>query len=168
MPTTASHKSQAERLCADLEQERADFLSALQGVSQAVLDRKGVVGTWSVKNVLAHLASWELVAVQVLSERLETGQTPEVMHTINADRDSWNALMVDEVDDLTPEDQMAEFDWTRALLMQYLAALDDATLAKAKPWPGWDGTVTDYVLDAIAQHERAHGEQVKAGLATIN
>ncbi len=165
MPTTVSL---AERLCADLEQERADFLAALQGVSPAILDRHGVVGTWSVKNVLAHLASWELVVVQALSERLETGQTPEVMATISADRDSWNALMVDEVDDLTPEDQLAELEWTRAVLMQYLGSLDDATLAKAQPWSGWDGAVTDYVRDAIAQHERAHGEQVKAGLATIN
>ncbi|HEX6817639.1 MAG TPA: DinB family protein [Ktedonobacterales bacterium] len=162
MPTTVSL---AERLCATLEQERADFMPALTAASAETLDRKGVVGQWSVKNVLAHLAAWELVAVQVLSERLETGQTPEIMSTISADMDAWNAMQVDEVEDLSPEDQLVEFEWTRSLLLQYLASLDDATLAKAKPWSGWDGTVAEYVLEAICAHERAHADQVLAGLA---
>src|SRR5579884_1468349 len=130
MPTTASHQSQAERLCADLEQERADFLAALRGASVETLDRKSVVGAWSVKNVMAHLAAWELVVVQVLSERLETGKTPEVMATISADQDAWNALQVDEVEELTVDDQLTEFEWIRTVLLQYLSSLDDATLAK--------------------------------------
>lgn len=166
MPTTVSPKSRAERLCATLEQERADFMAALSSASAATLERKGLVGQWSIKNVLAHLAAWELVTVQVLSERLETGKTPEIMATINADQDAWNAFQVDEVEDLSPDDQLVEFEWTRSLLLQYLASLDDATLAKAKPWSGWDGTVADYVLDAIAGHERTHAEQVRAALAS--
>lgn len=168
MPTTVSHKSQAERLCATLEHERADFMVALSAASATTLERKGVVGQWSVKNVLAHLAAWELVVVQVLSERLETGTTPEIMASISADQDAWNALQVEEVEDLSSEDQLAELEWTRSLLLQYLAALDDATLAKVRPWSGWDGTVADYVLDAISEHERGHAEQVRAALASVS
>lgn len=164
MPTTTSI---GERLCATLEQERAAFIATLSTHSDATLDRKGVVGEWSVKNVLAHLAAWELVVVQVLSERLETGKTPEVMATIAADMDAWNELQVAEVEELTPDDQLVEFEWTRSVLMQYLASLDDTALSKTKPWAGWDGTVAEYVLDAIAAHERAHAEQVAQGLARV-
>lgn len=162
MPTTTSL---AERLCTTLEQERAAFIELLAAQSAATLDRKGVVGEWSIKNVLAHLSAWELLVVQVLSERLETGRTPDVMTAISADMDGWNAQRVAEVDELTSEDQLAEFEWTRSLLLQYLEGLDDATLARMAPWRGWDGSVADYVLDAIAAHERTHAEQVAAGLA---
>lgn len=162
MPTTTSL---AERLCMTLEQERATFMELLAAQSTATLDRKGVVGEWSIKNVLAHLSAWELLVVQVLSERLETGRTPEVMTTISGDMDGWNAQRVAEVDELTSEDQLAEFEWTRSLLLQYLEGLDDATLARTTPWPGWDGSVAEYVLDAIASHERAHAQQVADGLS---
>ena len=38
-----------------LSQERAILLDTLKSLPDALLDQKGVVGEWSIKNVLAHL-----------------------------------------------------------------------------------------------------------------
>ncbi|MEP7190540.1 MAG: maleylpyruvate isomerase N-terminal domain-containing protein, partial [Roseiflexaceae bacterium] len=62
---------------AALAHTRAELLTAISGLGEAVLDRKGVIGDWSVKNVLAHIAAWEAWVVQALPARMTTGATPE-------------------------------------------------------------------------------------------
>jgi len=155
----------SERLCAALQDERGALLAALTGATGALLDRKGVVGEWSIKNLLAHLAAWDLVVAQALPERLATGETPEALRLIAADEDAWNALQIAEGEELTPEDQLVELEWTRSVLVQYLRSLGDATLAGSAPWRGWDGTVAEYILEGVVAHEREHREQIAAALA---
>ena len=48
-----------------------------RGLDEAALDRKGVIGDWSIKNVLAHIAAWEAWVVEALPTRMTTGATPE-------------------------------------------------------------------------------------------
>ena len=43
----------------ELSQTRAALLDTIAGLGEDALDRKGVVGEWSIKNVLAHIAAWE-------------------------------------------------------------------------------------------------------------
>ena len=44
---------------AEFGHTRAELLAAIGGLDEAALDRKGVIGEWSIKNVLAHIAAWE-------------------------------------------------------------------------------------------------------------
>lgn len=152
------------QLVATLDAQRAELSSLLTGQPEDALDRKGAVGEWSIKNVLAHLAAWELTMVQALDERLIGGKDPEVLATIAANPDDWNAAQVAEGDHLSPEDQLAELDWTHDVLVQYLRSLDDATLTQRAPWSGWDGTVAEYIRSAIADHERDHLAQIRAAM----
>lgn len=161
MPTSTSVGTQ---LVAALDEQRTALMSLLAGQPADALDRKGALGEWSIKNVLAHLAAWELTMVQALDERLIAGKEPEVLATIAANPDEWNAAEVAEGEYLSPEDQLAEFEWTHGVLVQYLRALDEATLAKTSPWPGWDGTVAEYIRSAIADHEREHVAQIRTAL----
>jgi hypothetical protein len=157
--------TRAERLCAALDERRAALLATFADQPAETLDRAGMLGEWSIKNVLAHLAAWELVVVQVLPERIATGKTPGVLATIAANEDAWNAVQVAEGELLSPEDQLAELEWTHSVLAQYLLSLDDATLDRRAPWPGWGGTLAEYVLQAIADHDREHAEQIQVALA---
>jgi DinB family protein len=165
--TAHTSGSRAEQLCAMLEAQRHALLAALAGRSPQTLERAGVVGDWSIKNVLAHLAARELVVAQALPERLSTGKTPEVLATIAANEDAWNAAQVAEGEELSPGDQLAELGWTQSVLLQYVRSLDDATLERRRPWVGWEGTVAEYIADAIAHHEREHTEQISAALALV-
>jgi hypothetical protein len=155
----------AERLCATLEEQHARTVALLAPLPEATLDAKGVVGEWSIKNVLAHLSAWELVVIQALPDRIATGKTPEVLATISANEDAWNEAQVAESEELSPADQIAELAWTRSLLTQYICSLDEATLGKRKPWDGWDGTIAEYILSAIGSHEQEHYEAIRAALA---
>src|SRR3954451_6170332 len=76
---------------AELGRTRAELLAAIGGLDEAALDRKSVVGDWSVKNVLAHIAAWEAWVVQALPVRMSTGTTPEDFRQRAEDEERFNA-----------------------------------------------------------------------------
>jgi hypothetical protein len=88
-----------------------------------------------------------------------------VLEEIEGDWAAWNAAQSAESEYLAPEDQIVEWDWARTVLVQYLRDLDEATLTRAHPWDGWDGTVAEYVTDAIARREREQFDAIQAALA---
>ena len=73
---------------AELGRTRAELLAAISGLDEAALDRKGVIGEWSIKNVLAHIAAWEAWVVEALPARMATGATPAGFPAARAGRRS--------------------------------------------------------------------------------
>jgi uncharacterized damage-inducible protein DinB len=152
---------------AELSRTRAELLDAIKGLDEAALDRKGAVGDWSVKNVLAHIAAWESWVVQALPARLAGGTTPEHLRARLADEDQSNAEEVAEREELTPSEQLMELERTRAELLAYVRGLDEATLARPQPWDTWAGTVPEYLLAALRDHEVEHIEALRAAVAAL-
>ena len=147
---------------AELNRTRAELLDTIAGLDEATLDRKGVVGEWSIKNILAHIAAWEDWVVQALPVRVSTGVTPEDFRQRAEDEDRFNAEEVAEREELTPDEQLMELERTRAELLAYLASLDAAVLTRAHPWDTWAGTLPEYVLEALRDHEAEHVEVLRA------
>ena len=145
-----------------LSQERAILLDTLKSLPDALLDQKGVVGEWSIKNVLAHLTDWESVVTHFLPERLASGIRPEILSVIGADEDAWNAQQVASRERLTPKEQLDEFAQTRQALFQVLSNVGEKALNRQHPWPEWEGTLATYILEEIGGHEREHREAVLA------
>jgi hypothetical protein len=147
---------------AELDRTRAELLAAIGGLDETALDRKGVVGDWSVKNVLAHIAAWEAWVVQALPARMTTGTTPEDFQQRAENEDRFNAEEVAEREELTPDEQLMELERTRAELLAYLRGLDSAELARRQPWDSWEGTLPEYLLEALRDHEAEHVEVLRA------
>jgi len=154
-----------DALVASLEAQRKEIEQRLTSLPEAALDQKGVVGEASIKNILAQLTAWELVVVQALLEGIETSVRSPVLGEIEGDWAAWRTAQSVESEYLTPEDQIVEWDWARTVLVQYLRDLDAATLTRAHPWDGWDGTVAEYVTDAIARRAREQFDAIQAALA---
>jgi hypothetical protein len=150
-----------DRALAELRRTRAELLGAIAGLSDAALDRKGVIGDWSIKNVLAHIAAWEAWVVQALPARMATGATPEDFRQRAADEDRFNAEEVAEREELTPDEQLMELERTRAELVAYLRGLDAAALERAHPWDTWLATLPEYLLAALCDHEAEHVEALR-------
>src|SRR5829696_799009 len=130
---------------AELGRTRAELLAAISGLDEAALDRTGVIGNWSIKNVLAHIAAWEAWVVEALPARMTTGTTPEDFKQRAQDEDRFNAEEVAEREELTPDEQLMELERTRAELLAYLSSLDTAALERANPWDTWAGTLPEYL-----------------------
>src|SRR5215213_2197789 len=152
---------------AELGRTRAALLAAIDGLDETALDRKGSVGDWSIKNVLAHIAAWEAWVVEALPARMTSGTTPEDFRQRAEDEDRFNAEEVAEREELTPDEQLMELERTRAELLAYLRSLDAAALERKQPWDSWAGTLPEYLLKALRDHEAEHAEVLKAAAAGL-
>jgi DinB superfamily len=153
-----------------MNRDRAQLVKIILEVPEATLDQKGVVGEWSIKNVLAHLTAWETVVAETLPERFATGRRPEILLHIAADEDGWNAEEVKAREVFSPREQIAEMEQIRHQFLQELHDLGEAGLQRKQPWPqcGKDETVMDYVLEQVGGHEREHLEAIMTGIARLS
>src|SRR5215207_5759711 len=152
---------------AELGRTRAELLAAISGLDEAALDRKGVVGDWSIKNVLAHIAAWEAWVVEALPARVSTGVTPKDFRQRAEDEDRFNAEEVAEREELTPDEQLMELERTRAELLAYLHGLDEDALARTQPWDTWAGTLPEYLIEALRDHEAEHVKMLREAVAEL-
>jgi hypothetical protein len=60
-----------------------------------------------------------------------------------------------------------ELERVRSDLLHLLADLGEETLARARPWPRWEGTVADYVLIKVYDHEREHHRAIREAVARL-
>ena len=146
---------------AELAHTRAELLTTIGGLNEAALEHKRVIGDWSVKNVLAHIAAWEAWVVQALPARMTTGVTPEDFRQRAEDEDRFNAEEVAEREELTPDEQLMELERTRAELLAYVRGVDAAALARNQPWDTWERTLPEYLLEALRDHEAEHVEVLR-------
>jgi hypothetical protein len=146
---------------------RAELLDIVHRIDPADLDRKNVLGEWSIKNLLAHIAAWEAWVVQALPARLASGTTPPDLAQWLVDEDASNAEEIAEREELTPDEQLMELERNRAELLAFLRGLDAATVTRPNPWDTWPRTLPEYLLDALRDHEAAHVEALRACIATL-
>lgn len=151
-------------LFSEMERERRTLLDVISGLDEDLMNRKDIVGDWSIKNLLAHFAGWESWLIQVLPGLLANGEIPEPLRNAAVDEDAWNAMQVIEREELTPGEQVIELERTRAALIEYLHSLDEATLTRPQPWPRWKGTLTGYIFAVTRDHEAAHRKILQAAL----
>lgn len=143
------------------------LLATIAGLPDTALDKKGVVGDWSIKNVLAHLTDWERIVVQMLPERIAKGATPEILSTISADEDAFNAQGIARSEHLTPQEQLSQFAQSRQALFQLARDLGEETLQRRHPWPEWEGSIDEYILASIGEHEREHRDEIATAVTRL-
>src|SRR5262245_22027891 len=83
-----------QQLLARLDRAWQDFLDAYAGLSEAELLVPGVTGAWSVRDILAHVTTWEEEALHHLPSILE-GRTPPRYSETYGGIDAFNALMTE-------------------------------------------------------------------------
>jgi hypothetical protein len=123
----------------------------------------GPVGYWSAKDVIAHLASYELVLVEVLQNILEPRPTP-LVDEFKADGQAFNDRQVDV---MRRDRTMQE------VLDEYLSAYEGvAQLAKEVPtaawrrmgilpWYGPAYDLEDFIVYTYYGHKREHCGQIQ-------
>lgn len=143
---------------------RANLLASFAGLDEASLDRKALVGEWSVKNVLAHIVGWEVWVIEMLQTRLAGAEPREHLGTATADEHAFNAAQVAEREELTPDEQLMELERTRDELLALLRGLDPARLENPQPWPGARSSIAALLRSSLIQHDQEHAAYLRAAL----
>jgi uncharacterized protein (TIGR03083 family) len=137
-------------------------LHTLKGVPADQWTTPGVCGWWSVKDIVAHLASYEGVLVDVLRS-LQDGDapTPTLDRFRNRDED-FNDTQVAQRQEAAPEAVLEEYRETCRTAQTLLAEIPASRRREAGllPWYGSDYDLEDYIAYAFYGHKREHSAQI--------
>lgn len=139
------------------------FMRTLDLVPADQRTTSGAVGYWSVKDLVGHLGSFELVLVEILQDVVTPCPTP-LRDALKADGQAFNDRQVD----------VLRKDWTYEMcLEQYLAVHEEvrtlmgrlpAGLARetgAIPWYGREYDLEDLIAYQYYGHKREHSGQIQ-------
>ncbi|MCB8950752.1 MAG: ClbS/DfsB family four-helix bundle protein [Ardenticatenales bacterium] len=150
-----------EELYDALDASRERLLMALEPLPDEALTYPGVLGHWSVCDLLAHLATWEAELVTALMQ-VRQGKKPQRLLQALADRDAYNAARYEENKDRDLEWVFADFQGARAQLEQWLEDFSDRALNDPRRYKWFDKPLWEIIADVTFRHEAAHAAAVEA------
>jgi hypothetical protein len=140
-----------EQVLAHANETRRGLLAALDGLTDDQM-MKPVVGDWSVKDLLAHLTSWEEVALPDI-ERVARGDAPALAAFDLKRVDEFNAMIMSLRRHFTLDQARRELDAFRASLLEAIGRLPDSALA--------EGQFARGLLQICAYHDTEHTEDIQ-------
>ena len=146
-------------------------LRAIDGLSAAEWQTSGVCGVWSVKDIIAHLASYELVLKEVLvsfqSASEHPGASPGTSATpmLNAFVDpdgKFNDTQVALRSSYSHSDVLAEYTSAYEQVAALAAQLSAEHFRQVGtlPWYGMEYALDDCIVYAFYGHKREHCAQI--------
>src|SRR5438876_4567859 len=112
------------------------------------------LGTWSVKDIVAHISGWHRELGPAL-ERMARGDRPVPEGTSYNDVDAWNAKFAAARTAAPVGQVLAEFEHSHAAFMRAAAAVPPERFAPGK-------TAWKIVDLNSAHHYKEHGDQIRA------
>ena len=137
------------------------LLATVQPVPLWAWEQPGVCGVWSLKAVIAHLASFEWVFVELLTGLLAQPATP-LLDRFATDPERFNQEEVARRADATPQHVLADYAAAYAQAAQLLAKIpvemrrQQGTLA----WYGNEYDLDDFIVYTFYGHKREHSAQI--------
>jgi selenocysteine lyase/cysteine desulfurase len=98
------------------------------GLSDARLTEPGVAGDWSVKDILAHVTTWEEESLKYLPLIVEGGRPPK--YARYGGIDAFNAMMTDQKRGLSLSDVRQQMHEIHARLIDYLQGVPEEQLIR--------------------------------------
>lgn len=140
---------------ATLAQTRADFLAAIEGLSEADVLDKSAVGTWSVKDVVGHITDWEWQMLGA-ARHIHDPSLPAVLPVSGAEADV-NEMMALKRAANSWEQELQDLAGVHQAVDDFVAGLKmaDLCLRGPYPWPDDQGTLAE-LLWHIAAHYTDH------------
>ncbi|MCU0484489.1 MAG: ClbS/DfsB family four-helix bundle protein [Anaerolineales bacterium] len=151
-----------QELLDQLENERERFLDAIEGLSDEDLQRPGVVGDWSVKDIMSHISRWEAELIKLLWQARQ-GQKPTSMHFTQVDVDATNLEWFKESHLRPLRMVLDDFQAVRNQTILRTEAFSEKDLADPKRFK-WakDRPLADWIASDSFEHEAEHREHILA------
>lgn len=119
-----------DELLRRIRRSRAALEETLNGLTEAQLERPGPED-WSIKDHLAHMATWELGIAELLRRRPRFEAMGVAQAVVEGrSEDEVNDLIYRQHKEKSVETVLAEFNSAHSQMMQQLEALDEAELFK--------------------------------------
>jgi len=138
-------------------------LQAIDGFPETAWETPGACGVWSVKDIIAHLASYERILVDILTTFTGGGSTPVLNSYVELGR-QFNDIEVSRRTAKTIQDVLAEFNDTHLQVMSLLVNIPSETrsISGTLPWYGREYALDDVLVYMYYGHKREHSAQIAA------
>ena len=138
-------------------------LQTLEAFPESALDTPGACGVWSVKDIIAHLTSYEEVLVDVLSTFIGKHSTP-YLNKFTEPGGQFNDTEVNLRKGKTMREVLDEFNDAHAQVMSLATRINPETFRQVGtlPWYGMDYALDDFLVYAFYGHKREHSAQIAA------
>lgn len=136
-------------------------MEAIEGLTEEQVSVGGVCGYWSVRDILAHLASHEHVLVDVLASFLGETSTPTFERYL-AQGFAFNDAEVEKRKSMSYADVVREY---RAAHDELMGCIRQIPAAKRQelgtlPWYGMEYDLEDLIAYSNYGHKREHTAQI--------
>ncbi len=118
-----------QAVLAKLERAWAELQNACARLSDAQLTTPGVTGNWSVRDILAHVSTWEQEALKILPVILAGGRPPTYRAQYGG-IDGFNALMTEKNRGLSLAEVRQEMQDTHQRLLEYLRSVPESQFTR--------------------------------------
>ena len=137
-------------------------LRTLEGLDHAHWDTPDVCGVWSVREIIAHLASFEHMLVVVLNSLLDGPASTPLLYSYKADPGRFNDVEVARRADAGPQAVLDEYCDIQSQTMALIAHidLDRRREAGILPWYGAEYDLEDFLAYTFYGHKREHSAQI--------
>ncbi|HYO44935.1 MAG TPA: ClbS/DfsB family four-helix bundle protein [Candidatus Limnocylindrales bacterium] len=153
-------------LLADAQREHEALLAQLSGMPNDEMAKPGVVGAWSVRDVLAHLAEWHAMVERWVTAG-ERGETPHVP----ADGFNWGQLPAlnesirRQHADRPVDEVLAWWVAAHAGTVRRIEGLAEADLFRPGLYPWMNrNTLAAYLTSVTSSHDRWARTEIRKGL----
>jgi hypothetical protein len=121
MPPEAHTDERMARLLRRLDEAWAELKASYSGLSDAQLTQAGVTGDWSVRDVLAHVTTWEEEALKYLPWILDGRRPPR--YVSYGGIDAFNELRTEQKRRLSLADVRKQLDDTHQRLIEFVTTV---------------------------------------------
>ena len=149
-------------ILASLEGERERFLDELEGLNEADLEIPGVLGEWSVKDILVHLSRWEAELVKLLFQA-HNGQKPSSAHFTQQNVDDTNQQWFEEGRTRPIQRVLDDFHAVRNQTILRVEEFSERDLTDSKRY-SWAKQIplAEWIASDSFEHEAEHRQHIAA------
>ncbi len=152
-------------LIAEIKTERARLEAVLKPLSEAQMLMSGVCGAWSIKDILAHVASWGARGITLAFEAERAAKPSYPNSAGDPDWARLNAADHETQKDRPLERVLADFRGTHVQLLKRIEGLPEDLLFDKKSWQLRNRPLTDFLAGDSHEHDAEHRVQIEAWLA---
>jgi uncharacterized damage-inducible protein DinB len=136
------------------------LLHSLERVPPNERNSRGVVGWWSAREAMAHLAIFEAGLAQLLESFLG-GAFPELLSNMDSSK---NDELVAQKKDQSFDELLDEYKASHARVMELIQKISPEKLREVGtiPWYGGEYSLDDFIVYTFYGHKREHAARFEA------
>jgi len=147
-------------LITELHAVRAEMETLLADVGETWLTEPGALPGWSVKDILAHITSWEVDLLTNLG-KVRRGVKPGKTRWASAEIQAQNEKSYAELKDRPLHTVLEDFRGARRQTIRVLEGLTESEVESPADWLH-GRSIEQYVVANVLHHEQEHVEELKA------